>query len=827
LPAADLLFIFLLEIADQGNKPVTKASINDKPFSDMEPSKNLYWKTIENMYTYTKTTPFQAVIKTEDKSKNTARKTFLLCYDSTLQQTNTVLLTIDNVDSETVSANTYWISGSVTNLARDTVWVKIAVNITDTNYSPVIVPPQSKPLKWKWSVSLKDGNNPVLIRAIKKSTGTVFAQRAITIYLKTNGNDNVGPVIIDILFNDTVKYTGSDLFFPRDSAQIKIMAIDAMSGVNQVSVNSVALDSLPLTNLWLKKIGLSHATNDFLAVTAKDKNLNETHLSVFAFQNKVPVTRKPDFTKTVLTIGKTYPDTVWYQDPENDPVNIIYIKDKPWVSNNAFLSFTPTIQDIGQDSIVFLLYDGLQYSPIYIWHFSVIDSTELFHFSQDFISSLPDTLRAGIDQLYLTLSAQNGMTPYRYYAALFPWNIVFLNNTQDSVISWQPSLTDTGRHVLIMHAADAANAKDSLYHPLYIRPENSPLQSLTVTANPDTLTIINDTINATKAVSGLNIVLIYRIQTAHRGRYLVTIIDKNTITSQFETDSNSFSVTKKVQINNTLDKITATVEDKLGNSKFKTVYIKYPFINTVIPDNVAGCIWFDASDNTTVLNNAGKPCQDNDTVNAWKSKTPQNFMQFNASSTGSQRPRYKVNPGALLFNPANGAYLLANSHTDLFMSAYTLFIIAQVDSIYPGSNGSMLSTAINDQAFNYGIISQAPDNICDMYVFTYYLTSIIAIPSNLFVSKKKMHCFCFSFASGNDSLTRRRLDGAQSIFSQQFPQNVHSTYMTLGACRITYPLYSWPGKISEVLIYQRALNTDTIKFVEGYFSIKYGIPLSP
>lgn len=221
------------------------------------------------------------------------------------------------------------------------------------------------------------------------------------------------------------------------------------------------------------------------------------------------------------------------------------------------------------------------------------------------------------------------------------------------------------------------------------------------------------------------------------------------------------------------------------------------------------------------------PCADNDTVSAWKSKVPQNFMQFNASSINSQRPQYKAGPGAVLFNQANNAHLLANSHTDLFIGAYTLFIIAQVDSIYPGSYGSMLSSAISDQAFNYGVISQAPDNTCDMYVFNYYGSSITAIPSNLLVSKKKMHCFCFSFASGNNSLTRRRLDGLQSIYSQQFPQNVYTTYMTLGACKITSPIHSWPGKISEVLIFQRALTTDTLKLVEAYFSVKYNIPLSP
>jgi hypothetical protein len=824
---ADSTFIFIVEITDQGNMPVVKASINAGAFSDREPSRNRYWKIVETMNFYTKKSPFTAAIHAEDHYGNITDKTYWLCFDSLQQQTDAILLTLDNIDSQTISTNTYWINGGLTNLSRDTIVLKIAVNTTDTNYSFFTIAPKSKPFPWKWSVRLNKGNNPVLVRALKKNSGAVAAQRAITIFLDENIRDTTGPGIIRILFNNTVKYTGTNLFFPQDATPIRVTVIDA-SGIADVSANAIKLDSLPGGNDWVTTMPLPHRRTEKLLITTHDNDNkhNESRIAVFAYQNKVPVL-KNSISNSVLMPGNTYYDTLWYQDPENDPIEVFFLKSSSWITKGKYICCSPTSQNLGPDSIIFYCSDGLQQSDTATWHFIVIDTMQGVHFSKNLLKTLPGTLQAGTDSLHTILSAGHGTLPYRYSATLVPGNIKLLNSTFDSLLSWHPSVTDTGLYTLFMSVTDASNTKDSLSHTLQVIPRDPPITSLSVVVSPDTLPIVKDTIDASKCLPLTNIRLKFTIHTALRGKYSVSITDKNGIVTAFETDNTSFSYGKKTQINLPVDQITAIVRDKPGNSVTKCLYIKYRQVSTISPDNVADYIWFDASDTTTLINPSNNPCTAGDPVNLWKSKGAVASMQFTAPSSNTQKPQLVGGPNALLFKPSTNTYMSTTQNLDIFKNPYTLFFIAQLDSSNQNGGNAILSTADLNSSYIYGTLKNVGDVNPQAIHFT--ATNIVTgfLSTYLSVEFKKFQCYCFAFAQTSSSQNQKRLNSKPTISITDYYLNSYSTSMTLGAAKVPAIGYGWQGRISQVLIYKRTLSPDTIKGIENYFSVKYNIPLTP
>ena len=464
-------FIFMIEIYDQGHSTVEKTWFNNHPFENCELSKNLYWNVIENFQGVSNNSFMQISIKAKDQYNNINTKDFWLCYDSTLKDNNLALLIVDNLDSESVIDNDHRITGKVHNFSSDSLLLTNVVNNIDTIYEFYIIPPDSGLVTWNWNVALTEGYNNFTIRLQKKNDKSIIIEKLLSVFLSKEITDTTGPTITSIMINDTIPYTGSEMFFQEDSVSISVKAFDVISDVDKIFIDSIELFYEVQAQHWKNNIYIYHDIKMNRLLTIHDSLDNKTMRSLNIFQNTKPKILKNKFIQPMLFVGSEYHDSILLIDMDNDPLTVIYLQNEPWVTAGINLSLTPAYNDTGQGSIIFTVSDGLQNSDTCIWYYAVTEEPISVEFdSITIVESLFDTILAGSNQNYINLSAKNGILPYQYTVILSPVNTVVLDTSADSTLLWTPLLQDTGKYTLIFYIEDTNHTKDTLFHPIYVKP---------------------------------------------------------------------------------------------------------------------------------------------------------------------------------------------------------------------------------------------------------------------------------------------------------------------------------------------------------------------
>jgi hypothetical protein len=834
-------FIFITEIYDQGNSAVEKTWINGLPFEYCKLSKNLYWNKFDNSPTESDNGPRQITIKAADQYANLTTKNFWLCFDSTLEKNNIAFLVVDNPDSESVTDNDHRITGKVYNFSEDSLLLNNVVNGTDSIYKSYLIAPDSQEVAWKWNAALKEGYNHFIIRLQKMSDKSVIIEKTLSIFLSTEVIDTVSPTITSIMINDSIPYTGSEMFFHEDTVSISVIAVDGISEVDKIFIDTVELFYKVQQQHWSNTVILSHDTKLKKLLSVYDLLSNKTTRYLNIFQNTKPKLLKNSLSQPLLFTGRVYHDSISLIDMENDPLTVTYLKKGPWETNGIYLYLKPTYNDTGQGSIEFTVSDGLQNSDTSIWYYDVTVPEEPVSVEFDSImaESLFDTIDAGSNQTSINLSAKKGILPYHYTILLSPNDTVILDTSADSTLVWIPSFQDTGSYTLYFYVEDINHTKDTLLHDIYVRPTYPEITELAMTVTPDTVPVICDTVDATNLIDNSQITLNFLINPVSRGMFGVKVYSQDSLVDEFEIDNNKFSIDKLIQKSISQETIVVKVTDFWNNYRKKTIFLKHSnpidtSIAGILPSDVPGCVWFDASDPQTVIDKYGNVCdQMGEKVLKWKSRSPRDSIELVSQYSQEKEsyfPEYVVNPPAIYFNPQNQTYMKANRDGNFIKNDHHIITITLLDNNYDNMFFSIISFTDEsyEQTYHMGY-SHFFESDLDVTFFSWYGDpERINKRFRLYPSKGEYNIINATYSQSAEkySFSLNSKQSTESISCKLSHKDWK--YIQVGATDKHDKIkYEFHGNIAEIIVIPRILPADTLKGIEEYLADKYGIILNP
>ncbi len=589
-------FTFLVAITDQGGRMVDSASILNNPFTYVDKDRKLYATRFLSLSDYTVSNPLEITVTAIDNigseyTSNKTEKTYWLVYDSTVVDEDIILINIAGITDTTTTADTlFYIYGDIWNFSLDTLTLYCALN--DSGILPVDTIRPHKSQNWNRLFSLtKKGENTVTLYATKIDNSTVLASESRVIYYDPDIPDTAGPIIAEIIINDSIYVKDNTLTVVADSSvKISVKAYDQVSQITSLLIDNIAAESHPQQLLWIREnVAVPHDPSHKITIYARDDSSHETITSFRCMSNTKPeLDIKDSLATSLLYVGKTYYDTIFTYDPDHDPVTVTVLYKGSWSVNGSYLFMKPTPADIGPDSITFHLADNYEKSDTITWNFIVAqDTIESIAFKSSVYSLLPKTLRAEKDTMSFTITpdhvANNPTPEIRYIAAVEPPVDTLLLDTTSTTggsVTWLPHLEDTGSQTLRLTVKDFLEHSHTIYHPFTVVSDSSSdpvlmVKSILLPENDTTSHTQGDTISLTQDDT---VQLCYYILDTLSSvkNYKVTIKQSN-FADEFIVNDTMFTHTIYHDTSIAGDYVTVTVTDTVHRQRTSTftLYIKY------------------------------------------------------------------------------------------------------------------------------------------------------------------------------------------------------------------------------------------------------------
>lgn len=334
-------FTFIANIYDQAKRLVDSASIQGISFAYFDRERELYASRFFNIPSYTKSNPLKIIVNAFDNigteyNTNITRKNYYVYYDSTLTPENIVLIKISGIDEHITTAKTdYYLYGDIWNNTRDTLIMQITLNDSVISSNDTINPDLLQ--NWNEILSLSQkGENLVTVSAKNKGSNNITASEKRIIYYVPDFSDSSGPIIIELIVNDTIFIKNKNLTIIHDSlVSISVRASDQVSDIKNLSVNNISASPDAEKLLWkCKDIIVTHNPLDSITVHAVDDSGHETTISYAILFNSTPSLdiMKDSLRVSNLIAGTTYLDTIYYFDPDKeDAVSVQMLYNNKWI----------------------------------------------------------------------------------------------------------------------------------------------------------------------------------------------------------------------------------------------------------------------------------------------------------------------------------------------------------------------------------------------------------------------------------------------------------------------------------------------------------------
>jgi hypothetical protein len=484
----DSMFSLRVRITDNLAPSVDSASVNGLAFDGT--ASNVYYKMFDRIYTHPVTSPLALTVFALDnfQNGNVARKTFWLVFSSSIAHAKKASLVVVNpaADTTVVSAQTYLVSGRVTNNGLDSLNLSVYLSAGGT-VNPLVRRVTDSSAAWEWTVTLTQGENPLRIIATDNRTGSTIDAHDLLLFYTPNAPDSTPPRILNVLANGK---PAQGLYTDQPAAALAIEAVDDGSGVDTVYVNG---KPATVSGFWYyDTIALAHTpSGNGIAITAIDKKKNSLHQSIVIFRNTLPVVqRRP--ASAFIEANKPYTDTIRAFDPDNDTLAYLVTAGPAGlaIDNNGTVSWAPGIADTGMHPVTIRIFDG--YQPEFITYnvyvtrpgapqpkpVSFATRPEDFPF---FLVADKDSLRA-----ILRVASGTGIGPFVFSARIVGRSTPLLDNSTDSMLVWAPAAGDTGYRQIIATVKDQFPSTDTLYARILVVPPDRPC-SISVSYSADTM----------------------------------------------------------------------------------------------------------------------------------------------------------------------------------------------------------------------------------------------------------------------------------------------------------------------------------------------------
>jgi len=462
---------FSVFVADQAGGTVDSVALSGDSFDWVNTDRTIFKKTLTQMTGYTESQPKIETVIAIDKYKNITKRSFALYYDANGPKVQLVQLRLINPVTPIASTrqeNFGFLLG-VDNAATDSAVISLVVNGTTINPQQSVGKTSANCL---WNIPCVVGSNT--IRTIAKINQTQYAETTVVILRDPKMLDTTKPQILDITVDNTpVSSADMRVSITRPVADIRVVAIDQISGMKSAAANDIPLIRDPLnSSVWtMQGFSFPHGYTT-VVLTAKDTDENVDTVSITVKENTDPVIDHPELFPAYFYAGTLYSDTIVAVDRENDsailqtnvlPRNMSCV---PAGFNRWRLSYAPTASDTGSKDVTFAIRDNFsEKQSLFDWKFVVFkDASTLVRF-QTTASVFPQVLEVGKDTLRNVLSVVNGCPQYHFTVGFLGASTLLYSSISpqgSSPLVWAPQLSDTGYHQLLIIVKDSVGVCDTI-----------------------------------------------------------------------------------------------------------------------------------------------------------------------------------------------------------------------------------------------------------------------------------------------------------------------------------------------------------------------------
>lgn len=803
----DSVIVFRVTIYDgKERQPAEYVTFNNK--IPKYASDLIYSEVIQNVKTFTEEHPYLMVVKAIDNEifGNVSTDTFRIIYDSSAITPDTTLITIHTItgDSLSTSANPVIISGSLSNSSSKSIILKCFTNnalVFDAPY------PEGNGT-WTVSCRLVAGFNNFFIKAYDNAT-KLLAEKLLTINYSTDIIDTTPPVILSASINGIV---GKAFYVGDDSSLIKFYAFDYGSGIQKVLIDNVEQPVRDSQFLWTNMFRYTGHEWKTVKIALVDKKENRAADSLQIKHNIIP-SIKIDSLPYAIATDTTYYRQLYLFDPDNDTLSVI-ISHQPadMIFSDNFKEFTWKAKSThtGPDSLVAVVYDGIQQSQKHKWYYNVYDpslSNASIHIAEQ--KNIPAFLIAHHDTLNLNIQIGEpaGIPPYRFRTRISKNSGALEYASDDGKINWIPQLEDTGTCQIRVVVKDALQHSDTLITQFIVIPPNTDTADLLLKGviNAKIIDSTTMTLNLNDSICFLN----FEIRDNDH-----PLTEKYHVTSTINNSTTSFTQLDKqfqVIVNGSIlidDTVIVTLKD---STRLKPDTLRFTIVNIIENPNLIGGLarWYLPKNLISNFYNT-----------TWKDYTNSTNDLYGYGDISSQSNSLNGLPVIAL----SSAYFSNMQGGNWMANQFSIYVVASYDELPPGANQALVSnfgtSYPNSSAYALGVSSGG-----EVVAFTTGSGPAAATTVKTGLSTKKQNWYVYSFTSKGRIGTSSSMSintGLNQNFSEittsDFPDKSNIAIGTNIA-----PGNKWAGKIAEIIQYDRNLSPLESKKVIGYLMNKYGL----
>jgi hypothetical protein len=562
---SDSVFTFRVRITDDYAGGVDSASVNGHAF-DGE-NGDVYYALFDRVYMHPAANPLPLRVYALDHFQNgTATTTiFQLAFSTAVPHMKKVDIVVlsPSHDSTVVTTPQFLCAGRVDNFSLDSLDLSLHASVNGVAEPDVRII-RGSALSWEWSFSLKQGEDTVRIIATDNATGDVLDLKEFSLFYTPDAPDTVPPRILDITADGRA---AQGMYTVSPTVIIGVRAFDEGSGIDTLLINGAPCSP---TGFWYTDtIPLRHTpSGNEVTVTAVDRKKNAARQTVIIYRNVAPVIQKWPASSFVVA-DSPYTDAIGAVDPDQDTL-VFQRTDGPAglaVSQSGAISWTPARTDTGAHAVTIRVWDG--YQPVFATYTLYVSlpgqgppkPVSFLTNEGDF----PDFLVAGRDSLTKVLRVRNGtgIPPFVFSCRIVGRKAALLDNSRDSLVSWLPSLSDTGYRQFIVVVADRFPSTDTLYPRILIAPPERPC-SIAVAYHTAADTLADGALNLNSLDRQFRLVFrIFDPDNPLVERHTVTLFESRThTTSSFDSAVvDTFGLTIDPTVLSGYDTIVATVRD--------------------------------------------------------------------------------------------------------------------------------------------------------------------------------------------------------------------------------------------------------------------------
>jgi len=770
-----------------------------------------------------------------DRIGNETIRTYCLVYDTNAGLTNSTHIVVTSIrEDATTSRSHMMLFGSIWDPARPSVLLTASVNGTPTlDTQRVDIDTAASRGEFYYVVGLTAADNTVVLTALD-TANTELADTSVRVLHRSDFIDRLSPRIVEVLVGNQIAAEGVVTYVPDTAVTVRVTAFDE-SGIASVSLNGRAMEAVAdKPYRWQSTVdSVGYDTSYEASIRVVDSLGNAANYQFLMRRNRPPSLLSNWQWPARLFIDSSYAiefDVVDYDGDANVTVTLVDEPEQMSVSRAEagsgrwVIRWTPSAADSGIYVVRVMLTDSLQ-TAMSLWSFNVVDAQTALPRLETTPSAFPGFLQADRDTMSVTLRvvAQTGTPPFTFRLVLHDehrqvWEMSTMDDT--AVAIWAPALADTGLRHLVASASDAGGDVVELHRDLQVVPPNSCPCSLAVTHTAGICTTADGAVDMWRA--GTNDTVRFRvIDDDHplTERHEVSIVTNGKTDMRMPDSGGTFEVVLRPADRTGQDTIRVRVSDVTGTSDEVTIR---SWFGTRQPSVTSGVLRFAGDGSARSV--ARSLVADTPSVSRW-GKDSSIFRFWPNSASAPAAPSLPLHSTrcpfpSLGFERSRGSNLVADTLQGAWPwldSAFTLFVVARLDSVAPGARYTLVSaSAPNSEHIAFGVV----DVECGIF------TSANSAGSGGAVGSGTWHIYCFQSASGmrgSASLNAFSwLDGAAGR-QMHVAERVPPGPVLLGATQLNVATNGWQGDIAELLMYSGALTNTERRLIEQFLGAKYGI----